>query len=41
MMVKLSIAHPQGFFSSNDILQQLCRLKEMKPGKHPNNIDRK
>ena len=32
---------PPKVFSSNDILQQLCALKEMKPGKHPNNVDRK
>ena len=32
---------PPRVFSSNVILQQLCHLKEMKPGKHPNNVDRK
>ena len=32
---------PPRVFSSNDIMQQLCHLKPMMPGKHPNNVDRK
>ena len=32
---------PLKVFSSNDIFQQLCALKEMKLGKHQNNVDRK
>ena len=38
---KLEFRPPLRVLSSNDIMQQLCRLKHMMPGKHPNNVDRK
>ena len=38
---KLEFRPTPRMFSSDEILQQLCCLKQRKPGKHPNNVDKK